>query len=1319
LEAFTELLTALPLDTGMAFVLVQHLEAEHESMLTELLSKVTQIPVTEVRHGMRVEPNHVYVIRANTDLSLAGGVLRTSGRRAAAGRHLPIDNFFSTLAETQGHLAIGVILSGTASDGTLGLKAIKAAGGITFAQEPKSAKFDGMPKSALLAGCVDFVLPPERIARELSQITLHSYAGLPNLEKEYPLVPAWDEDWIRIFKLLREASAVDFTFYKKPTISRRIARRMALKKIERLSDYLKILQSDPEELDALYRDLLIQVTSFFRDPDVFRALRNKILPQILARKPAGDPVRIWVPGCASGEEAYSIAICLLESLGDRAASTPVQIFASDINEQAIDKARAGLYLKEALKNVSGERLRRFFSAEKRNYQIKPGVRELCIFARHDLASDPPFSRMDLISCRNVLIYLEPVLQKRILASFRYALREGGFLLLGKSESLGGFPDFKTADRKNKFFAKIASTPAWEAGPVAFEKPTHHGKRYVEDAPGFDLEKEADRIIWERSQHAGIVVNNDLQILHFRGDMSPYLRPIPGKATFQLLRMLREELVLELRGAVNKARKTGASVRKEAVRVKQNGDLHLVNIEVRPLAARRAGDRYFLILFEDAIRPSQGKTKPAAVGRQVREGRDRELAELENDLTRTRDYLQAIIQEHETTNEELKAANEEAQSSMEELHSTNEELETAKEELQSTNEELTTLNEQLLKRNTELARLSDELSNVINDVDIPIVILGGDQHIRRFTPPAEKLLRLLPGDVGRPLGHIRMGVNLPDLDESISQVIRGLGDVWREVQAEDGRWYSVRILPFLTAEHKIDGVLIAFVDINDLRVSRETSQRERNLITAILDAARDLLVIVLDRKGCVLQFNRAAQELTGYSLEEVMGKPLWDFLPIPEEKTQVKRGVEELLRGGEAHGETHWLTKQGRRRLVAWTNTAAVGDGGTADYVIRTGVDITSREEALEQVRDSDAAIHTLLETAPDAVLAHDREGRIVFVNAASEAVFGYKRKELIGQPLAILVPERFRQQHAGHVADFFVKPRMRPMAAGLKLFGLRKDGSEFPAEIGLSWFKAKEGTLAVSFVSDITERRKSETILLQYQKELQALTARLLGLQEAGNKDLARELHDDLSQKLAALGMEVSTLLQPSGRPLDSLPGRVHALSARINGLAEGVHAMSRRLHPAVLDELGLEAALREECAAFSTQLGVPCEVESKSVPLSLPEDVSLCLYRVAQESLRNIAKHALATRVRVALSARKHGIALRVEDTGDGFDLKEIKGKGGLGLISMEERARLLNGKFTIQSQPGEGTTVDVFLPLVSVAKETVKTRPKPHVPPNRRKAK
>ena len=747
LEAFTELLTALPLDTGMAFVLVQHLEAKHESILTKLLSKATKMPVTEIRQGTPVEPNHVYVIPANADLSIANGVLRILGRKVSAGRHLPIDHFFRTLALTHGRRSIGVILSGTASDGTLGLKAIKSAGGITFAQEPKSAQFDGMPTSAILAGCVDFVLPPERIASELSQIALHPYVGHSNLEKTKAPAPAWDEEWMQLFKLLRAASGIDFTFYKKSTISRRVARRMSLNKVERLSEYLKFLKGNRQELDALSHDLLIHVTSFFREPEVFRALRNKIIPQILARTPTGGPIRVWVPGCSSGEEAYSIAICLLESLGDRAASTPIQIFASDISEKVVDRARSGMYPTGALKKVSKERVRRFFNRIDGNYQIKSGVRDLCIFARHDLAKDPPFSRMDLISCRNVLIYLEPVLQKRILASFRYALRDGGFLLLGKSETLGGFPDFEITDRKNQFFTKAVATAAFEARPAAFEKLTHYEKRYAEEAPSIDLENAADRIIWERSRNAGLVVNSDLQILYFRGDTSPYLRPVPGKATFQLLRMLREELVLELRGAINKARKTRTIVRREAVRVKRNGDFYLVNIEVQPLPPRRAGGGYFLILFEEVIPPT-GQTK-TAVGRQRKEGYDQELVEVRNDLTRTRDYLQAIIQEQETTNEELRAANEQAQSTMEELHSTNEELETAKEELQSGNEELVTLNEQLHKRNTELGHLSDELNNVLTGVDMPILILGGDKRIRRFTPEAEKLLHLFPADVRSP------------------------------------------------------------------------------------------------------------------------------------------------------------------------------------------------------------------------------------------------------------------------------------------------------------------------------------------------------------------------------------------------------------------------------------------------------------------------------------------------------------------------------------------------------------------------------------------
>ncbi|MBZ5635886.1 MAG: PAS domain S-box protein [Acidobacteriia bacterium] len=474
---------------------------------------------------------------------------------------------------------------------------------------------------------------------------------------------------------------------------------------------------------------------------------------------------------------------------------------------------------------------------------------------------------------------------------------------------------------------------------------------------------------------------------------------------------------------------------------------------------------------------------------------------------------------------------------------------------------------------------------------------------------------------------------------------------------------------------------------------------------ILDAAKDLMVITLDRKGCIFQFNRASQELTGYSLEEVKGKLFWDFLPIPEERLQVKRGFEEVLRGGTAQGETHWLTKRGKPRLIAWTNTAVVRDDGVVDYVIRTGVDVTNFIEAQEQARESNEAVRTLLETVPEAILTHDAGGRIMLVNPAAEAMFGYKREEMIGQPLAMLIPERFRHQHAGHVGSFFQKPRMRPMGAGLNLLAVRKDGSEFPVDISLSYFETRTGVIGVSFVSDITERKKIEATLLQDQKELQTLTARLLDLQEAGNKDLARELHDDLSQKLAALGMEISTLLKPSVKSPKSLRERIRVLSARTNTLAENVHALSRRLHPAILDELGLEAALREECVGFAAQGGVPPQFESKRVPSSLPEDVSPCLYRVAQESLRNIAKHAKAAHVRVMLSGKQGGVELRIEDTGNGFDVNAVRGKGGLGLVSMEERVRLVNGNFTIRSKPGTGTAVEVFVPLRKKENETVET--------------
>ncbi|HEY7334746.1 MAG TPA: chemotaxis protein CheB [Bryobacteraceae bacterium] len=1295
LEAFTQLLNSLPPDPGIAFVFIQHLQPKHESMLTLLLSKVTGMKVVEVRQRTPVRPNHVYVMPANADLAFSGGTLRVSARQAAPGRHLPVDHFFRSLAKAEKNRAIGVILSGTASDGTLGIKAIKEAGGITFAQDAESAKFCGMPQSAALSGCVDFVLSPSEMAAELSRIANHPSARHASFRKTVP--PTGEDDWTRLFKLLRSATGVDFTFYKRSAIARRVARRMKARKTDRLGQYIKRLQGDREELDALYRDVLVRAAGAFRKPELFHMLRHRIVPQILTRKASGDPIRVWVPGCSTGEEVYSIAICLLESLGAAAVSSPIQIFGTEIDEAAIQKARVGVYTKRGLKGLSEERLRRFFSPADGNYQVNSAVRDLCLFARHDLTKDPPFSKLDLIACDRVLTCFEPVLQKKILASFHYALRDAGILLTGKSEKLEESTElFVRVNRENSFFVRTPGAKVQGPGgavshgghtPVAAHRLAAHA---IEETAKLNLEQQADRMVWESLRCAGLVVDEDLQILHYRGDTSPYVRPIPGKASFQLLKMLREDLTVDVLAAVAKARRMKGVAKRKAVQIKMNGAVHCVDVEVRPLKGLKSSGRHYLILLSD-VTPMLAAEARSWTQRETASNGDK--LEIRKELKRTQDYLEAIIKKQEANNEQLTTANEEAQSSLEELQSTNEELETAKEELQSSNEELVTLNEQLESRNSELGRLSDDLENVLTGLSIPILILDEGRRIRRFTPAAGNLLRLLPGDIGRPIGNLEIGIDLRDLDGLISRSMRGSSGADREARAENGRWYSARIRPFVTAEGKVDGVLIAFVDIQEVKEAHDRSMRGQKLSTAILNAAQGLIAMVLDRHGQVVQFNRAGQAISGYSEEEVLGKPFWDVLTAPEDRGLAKTSFANAMKGISNQGESHWLTKTGQRRLVDWFNSL-VKDGEAVEWVIRTGVDVTDREEAQTLARESGATVQALLDAAPQAVLIFDTKGQVVLANPAAEGMFGYRRKEMIGLPLFKLIPERFRQIHEVHIKGFSGSPARRFLGTSA-FFGLRKDSSEFPAEVGSSYVETRIGELGISFVSDLTETKKNEAALVRYQTELRNLTARLLGMQETGNRELARELHDDLSQKLAALGMEISTLLQPAKAP-NEFAERVQALGARVNGLAEEVHALSRRLHPAILDELGLRAAVKEECIGFSSQTGVPVQFESRELPAHIPDSVSLCLCRVAQESLRNIAKHAGAAEVRVEIWGAKDGIHLRVVDSGRGFNLDEAKGKG-LGLISMEERVRLENGNFAILSTPGHGAAVEVFVPLRS----------------------
>jgi PAS domain S-box-containing protein len=1296
LEAMTQFLEALPPDTGLGFVLVQHLDPTQESVLGKLLAKATAMPVEEAREAVRVEPDHVYVIPANAELSFSGGLLHVSRRKTPAALHRPIDDFFRSLAEALGSQAIGMILSGTASDGTAGLMAIKLEGGITLAQEPESARFDGMPRSAISAGCVDFVVPPAGLAGEVARIARHPFVRGLHPPDAGPPIPAREEEWARLFRLLHIACGVDFSFYKRSTLKRRLARRMALLKIQRLGAYLKLAEGSREELEALAQELLINVTGFFRDAEVFGALREKMLPQILAGKTAGEPLRIWVAGCSDGKEVYSIAICVLENLGDQAATTVVQIFGTDVNEAAIEIARAGSYPEQACTEVSEERLRRFFTRVNGNYEINPSVREMCLFARHDVTRDPPFSKIDLISCRNVLIYFEPVLQRRVLSAFHYALNRNGMLLLGKTEGLGPYNElFLVADRKHRFFLKNPSvTVLHEMAQSTGEAVAPFPRRGKASPPSLDLEKEADRIVWERYGHAAVVVSGNLEILVVRGDTSPYLRLASGKTSFQLLRMLRDELALGVRAAAQQAAETGQLVRHDGVHVRHNEQIRTVNVEVRPLPVFAGQERCYLILFEDAglqpVRPAR-RPGPRSAGQ--------ELATLQSELDRKREYLQAIIRDHESTNLELTMANEEALSSMEELQSTNEELQTAKEELQSSNEELITLNDQLQHRNDELGRRSDELNNLMRGSDIPILILDREARIRLFTPPAEHAFGLLPTDVGRPIAKLRLGVHLPDLPNLIGRVLDTAGEERREVQSETGRWYLLAVRPFLTGDKKVEGALLAFFDIHEQKQAQESLRKQRNFVSAILDAATDLLVVVVDREGRVTHFNRACQRMTGYSLAEVQGRQVWEFLLLPEEAPAVRAVFRELREGIPNQFSNHWVAKDGRRLFISWSNSVAKDDG-SVEFIIGTGVDHTERERARLKAQDSESMVSALAGASAQAILTLDPGGRIVMANPAASQMFGYPLAELVGLSLENLLPERCRAPFAAHLTEWFSRPQSGPMGVDLELSGLRKGGTEFPVEVSMSPVHVKDGMLAAAFVSDVSERQRMERTLQEYQEQLQRLAAGLLTAQENANRKLARDLHDVFSQEMAAVAMEISSLKQAATeaapRPGAALRERLDDVARRIGRLADELHLTSRELHPAILEELGLEPALRNECELFRQRAAIPISLTAENVPRSLPPDAALCLYRVAQESLRNIAKHSPQARsVQVSLAGSRRGVTLRITDEGNGFDLKSALRKGGLGLISMEERVRLVKGRLTIQSRPGDGTTVKVFIPL------------------------
>ena len=825
LEAFSNLLRALPSDPGVALVFIPHLDPTHESAMVELLARTTSMPVRQAAERMLVEMNTVYVLPPNCDMTISEGVLHLARRESARGHHLPIDTFFRSLAEDQTSNAVGIILSGTASDGTLGLAAIKNAGGITFVQDFESAKYDGMPHSAVEAGVADYVLPPARIAQELVRIQ-----GLPS--DRDPHDDAFDgKDRLlkEVFRLLKTHSKVDFVDYKIATIRRRILRRMHINRVTDLGDYVKILHRSPQEIEALYRDVLINVTSFFRNPEVFESLREAVYPKILADRSSSDPVRVWVPGCSTGEETYSHAISLVEMLSEMRIEIPVQIFGTDLSENAIQRARIGIYKDSIAREISEVRLRRFFHRVTGGYQISKSIRDMCVFARQNVFSDPPFSRMDLISCRNVLIYLSPVLQKRVIPTFHYALKTGGYLLVGNSEGLlgAGADLFNLVDRKSKIYQKKSvSSPVTfglvinPAAPVELEldKPAANEKEQEQPKTPIDVQREADRLLLSRYVPSAVVINDALEIVQTRGRTSRYLELPTGKASLNLLKMARPGLFYELRGVIEKVRKTGVPAARENVVIEDGETAITVKVEVVPFRTPARDERHMLVLFEESAQDKpapEPRRMPKRPPKEVSDLKDIQIAQLKQELASTKEYLQSIIEAQEATNEELQSANEEIQSGNEELQSTNEELQTSKEELESANEELNTVNEEIQHRNHQLAQLSNDLINLLNSTTIPMVMTGEDLHIRRYTPEAARVFGFNEHDVGKTLSNLHLKIDVPRLERWMLDVMRDVSIRNEHVQGRDGKAYNLRITPYRTLENKIDGVVLALLDISEL------------------------------------------------------------------------------------------------------------------------------------------------------------------------------------------------------------------------------------------------------------------------------------------------------------------------------------------------------------------------------------------------------------------------------------------------------------------------------------------------------------------------
>lgn len=1421
-KALQEFFSTMPPNSGMAFVVILHLSPEHESSLAQILQSKTAMPVIQVNETHKVEPDHVYVIPPNRQLELVDGVVRCTDLVEHKGARVAIDVFFRTLAEAYERNAVCIVLSGTGADGTLGLKRVKESNGFAIVQDPKDAEHSAMPQSAIATNLVDWILPVRKMPESLihfrdSSDRLHLTADDDG--KVAREINA-EESLRDIITLLRVRTGHDFSHYKTPTLIRRIARQLQIHDLEDIPSYLVYLRENPVEIQLLLKNLLINVTNFFRDKDAFGTLEHQIVPLLFDGKMANDTVRVWSAGCASGEEAFSIAMLLTE-YAERLHKPPkIQVFGTDVDEEAISEAREHRYPESIEADITPERLKRFFVKEDDHYRVKKDLRELILFAPHNVLRDPPFSRLDLIVCRNLLIYLNRETQERLMGIFHFALVPEGFLFLGNSETADGATNFYAPfDKKHRIYRRRYAPNGLLVPPQmpligkwnALPDLSLGGKKPSTSAGLFSLAEVHYKLL-ESLAPTAILLNRDFQVQYMSESAGRFLQFKGGEPSSNLLKLINTDLLPDLRAALFSVQRDGKVSRFENVGVLIDNEEIFVNLAARAADIDGETSDYLLVTIEEVKPPIEAATAGDGHQGRVLEANDRMesfVRRLEDDLRRTKSHLRATIEQHEVSIEELKALNEELQAINEELRSASEELETSKEELQSVNEELTTVNSELKDKIEESARTFSDLQNLMSSTDIASIFLDRNLRIKRFTPRIVDIFNITERDIGRPLEHFTNNLEYENLTADAEEVLSRLKTIEREIRNSKNWTFLARLLPYRTPDDRIEGVVLNFLDITERKhIERALNQSEGRLRT-ILESAKDYAIFTLDLKrrvtvwsagaeavfgytekemlgksgdilfvpedrerkapereaetalskgravnervhlrkdktgfygsgltmplrddagndmgfvkimrdltehkkledaksflaaiiessqdsvvtvdfdGVITSWNKAAEELYGYSAKEAVGKPL-TMLTLPEDLAQVFANIDKIKNSRKVKiYETVRVHKDRSEIQLEIMLSPVKNSKGQVIGVSTVARDLTARKASDDALRASEDRYRAVVESATDyAIFTLDENNKVTSWSRGAENIFGWKEKEIIGGDGAILFTPEDRQK-GEHLKE--LKTARREGRAEDERWHIRKDSTLFFASGLLMRLENGESGF-VKICRDQTEREKAESI--QREKDM---LSQFVSTQEDERRRIARDIHDHVGQQLTVLRHRLDAVKEmcDDQKICDELD-KVNEITEKLD---KEVDFLAWELRPASLDDLGLRVSLENFVREWSHHTEIASDFQVTGLTKTrLAFEVETNLYRIGQEALNNIYKHAKAKHVSVLLEKRKDTILLIVEDDGIGFNPKDKRNRSkGMGLIGMSERAKICGGTLEIESSRGKGTTIFARVP-------------------------